>query len=74
MEPMGRKQLLMALTDTLLMQRSCDASYTIRKIHLENHGFHKDSNKLFLDEIFDVENSDKKLCGLVKKSLTKRRV
>ena len=56
------------------MQRSCDASYTIRKIHLENHGFHKDSNKLFLDEIFDVENSDKKLCGLVKKSLTKRRV
>ena len=42
--------------------------------HLENHGFRKDLNKFFLDEIFDIENSDKKLCGLVKKSLTKRRV
>ena len=42
--------------------------------HLENHGFRKDLNKFFLDEIFDIENSDKKLCGLVKKSLTKKRV
>ena len=33
--------------------------------HLENHGFRKDLNKFFLDEIFDIENSDKKLCGRV---------
>ena len=31
-EPMGRKQLLMVLKETFLMQRSCDASYTTRKI------------------------------------------
>ena len=33
--------------------------------HLENCGFSKDLKKLFLKEIFGVQNSDKKLCGLV---------
>ena len=33
--------------------------------HLENRGFGKELKKLFLDEIFGVQNSDKKFCGLV---------
>ena len=33
--------------------------------HLENCGFSKDLKKLFLEEIFGVQNSDKKLCDLV---------
>ena len=33
--------------------------------HLENHGFSKELKKLLLEEIFGLQNSDKKLCGLV---------
>ena len=33
--------------------------------HLENRRFGKELKKLFLDEIFGLQNSDKKLCGLV---------
>ena len=33
--------------------------------HLENRGFGKELKKLFLDEIFGLQNSDKKSCGLV---------
>ena len=33
--------------------------------HLENRGFGKELRKLLLDEIFGLQNSDKKLCGLV---------
>ena len=41
--------------------------------HLENRGFGKDLKKLFLDELFGVQNSDKAFCGLVdcSSSLTK---
>ena len=33
--------------------------------HLENRWFSKEWKKLFLDEIFGVQNRDKKFCGLV---------
>ena len=49
-------------------QRSCNASCTVKKIaeeYLENCGFGKELKKSFLDEIFGVQNINKKLCGLV---------
>ena len=35
------------------------------EVNLENGGFGKELKKLFLDEIFGVQNSNKKFCGLV---------
>ena len=36
--------------------------------HLENRGFGKELKKLFLNEIFGLQNSDEKLCDLVDSS------